>query len=147
MERYLDHELLWSWNNGQISGSWAHNYDMSLKERTTTRIIILWAHTSLKEWTNTWIMSSYNNMSLKVMTNAGIIWAGMIVKERTDIGNVWAHTWAWKNWLIPGQWLWVRKCEPERMTKIRILVQVTIYRGLRIGRDGHLDQSEAYDIS
>ena len=28
-----------------------------------------------------------------------------------------------------------------------ILVQVTIYRRLRIGRDGHLDQSEAYDIS
>ena len=28
----------------------------------------------------------------------------------------------------------------------RILVQVTIYRRLRIGRDGHLDQSEAYDI-
>ena len=31
-------------------------------------------------------------------------------------------------------------------TVIRILVQVTIYRRLRIGRDGHLDQSEAYDI-
>ena len=29
----------------------------------------------------------------------------------------------------------------------RILVQVTIYRRLRIGRDGHLDQSKAYDIS
>ena len=29
----------------------------------------------------------------------------------------------------------------------RILVQVTIYRRLRIGRDGHLDQSEAYDLS
>ena len=28
-----------------------------------------------------------------------------------------------------------------------ILVQVTIYRRLLIGRDGHLDQSEAYDIS
>ena len=26
-------------------------------------------------------------------------------------------------------------------------VKVTIYRRLRIGRDGHLDQSEAYDIS
>ena len=31
--------------------------------------------------------------------------------------------------------------------RARILVQVTIYRRLRIGRDGHLDQSEAYDIS
>ena len=30
---------------------------------------------------------------------------------------------------------------------IRILVQVTIYRRLLIGRDGHVDQSEAYDIS
>ena len=30
---------------------------------------------------------------------------------------------------------------------VRILVQVTIYRSLLIGRDGHLDQSEAYDIS
>ena len=28
-----------------------------------------------------------------------------------------------------------------------MLVQVTIYRRLPIGRDGHLDQSEAYDIS
>ena len=28
-----------------------------------------------------------------------------------------------------------------------ILVQVTIYRRLLIGRDGHLYQSEAYDIS
>ena len=28
-----------------------------------------------------------------------------------------------------------------------ILVQDTTYRRLRIGRDGHLDQSEAYDIS
>ena len=31
--------------------------------------------------------------------------------------------------------------------RVRILVQVTIYRRLRIGRDGHLDQSAAYDIS
>ena len=30
---------------------------------------------------------------------------------------------------------------------IRILEQVTIYRRLLIGRDGHLDQSEAYDIA
>ena len=29
----------------------------------------------------------------------------------------------------------------------RILVQVTIYRSLLIGRDGYLDQSEGYDIS
>ena len=28
-----------------------------------------------------------------------------------------------------------------------ILVQVTIYRRLRIGQDGNPDQSEAYDIS
>ena len=31
------------------------------------------------------------------------------------------------------------------VTWARILVQVTIYRRLLIGRDGHLDQSEAYD--
>ena len=30
---------------------------------------------------------------------------------------------------------------------VHILVQVTTYRRLLIGRDGHLDQSEAYDIS
>ena len=30
--------------------------------------------------------------------------------------------------------------------RTRILVQVTIYRRLLIGRDGHLDQSEANDI-
>ena len=29
---------------------------------------------------------------------------------------------------------------------VRILVQVTIHRRLRIGRDDHLDQSEAYDV-
>ena len=33
------------------------------------------------------------------------------------------------------------------IVRARILVQVTIYRRLLIGRDGHLDQSEAYDIS
>ena len=32
-------------------------------------------------------------------------------------------------------------------TRVRILVQVTIYRRLRIGRDGYLDPTEAYDIS
>ena len=32
-------------------------------------------------------------------------------------------------------------------TSARILVQVTIYRRLRIGRYSHLDQSEAYDIT
>ena len=31
--------------------------------------------------------------------------------------------------------------------RVCILVQVTIYRRLLIGQDGHLDQSEAYDIS
>ena len=35
----------------------------------------------------------------------------------------------------------------QLFTRGRILVQVTIYRRLLIGRDGHLDQSEAYDIS
>ena len=35
----------------------------------------------------------------------------------------------------------------ELMSWVRILVQVTIYRRILIGRDGHLDQSEAYDIS
>ena len=38
------------------------------------------------------------------------------------------------------------KLQPPRVW-VRILVQVTIYRSLQIGRDGHLDQSEAYDIS
>ena len=33
------------------------------------------------------------------------------------------------------------------ITWARILAQFTIYRRLLIGRDGHLDQSEAYDIS
>ena len=34
-----------------------------------------------------------------------------------------------------------------KIARARILVQVAIYRRLQIGRDGHLDQSEAYDIS
>ena len=33
------------------------------------------------------------------------------------------------------------------LSLVRVLVQVAIYRRLLIGRDGHLDQSEAYDIS
>ena len=35
----------------------------------------------------------------------------------------------------------------DSKSRARILVQVTIYRRLRIGRDGHLAQSDAYDIS
>ena len=33
------------------------------------------------------------------------------------------------------------------LSRARILVQVTICRRILIGRDGHLDQSEAYDVS
>ena len=36
---------------------------------------------------------------------------------------------------------------PSIVLGTRILVQVTIYHRLLIGQDGHLDQSEAYDIS
>ena len=50
------------------------------------------------------------------------------------------------------------RCSPASMVHVNILiiysdnmacivVQVTIYHSLLIGRDGHLDQSEAYDIS
>ena len=42
---------------------------------------------------------------------------------------------------------WWRLASHKIKTRGRILVQVTIYRRLLIGRDGHLDQSEAYDIS
>ena len=37
-------------------------------------------------------------------------------------------------------------CDPHATVWARILVQVTIYRRLLTGRDGHLDQSEAYTI-
>ena len=40
-----------------------------------------------------------------------------------------------------------RQPTAHNTARARILVQVTIYRRLLIGRDGHLDQSEAYDIS
>ena len=40
-----------------------------------------------------------------------------------------------------------QKVRVSQDVRARILVQVTIYRRLLIGRDGHLDQSEAYDIS
>ena len=36
---------------------------------------------------------------------------------------------------------------PRNPISGRILVQVTIYRRLRLGLDDHLAQSEAYDIS
>ena len=35
----------------------------------------------------------------------------------------------------------------DHLDQSEAYVQVTIYRRLLIGRDGHLDQSEAYDIS
>ena len=41
---------------------------------------------------------------------------------------------------------WKGPCLSEK-NWARILVQVTIYRRLLVGRDGHLDQSEAYDMS
>ena len=46
-------------------------------------------------------------------------------------------------------WFQISNAEPQSLTYTRacILVQVTIYRRLRLGRDDHLDQSEAYDIS
>ena len=37
--------------------------------------------------------------------------------------------------------------KPLDCQRAGILVQVTINRRLLIGRDGHLDQSEAYDLS
>ena len=33
------------------------------------------------------------------------------------------------------------------MTRARIIVQITIYHRLRIGRDGRLNQYKVYDIS
>ena len=43
--------------------------------------------------------------------------------------------------------LLVGSCCEYAAVLARIIVQVTIYHRLLIGRDGHLDQSEAYDIS
>ena len=41
----------------------------------------------------------------------------------------------------------VRQAGVINIFRARILVQVTIYRRLLFGRDGYLDQSEAYDKS
>ena len=45
--------------------------------------------------------------------------------------------------------LFISEMSERRKFRIRdrILVQATIYHRLLIGRDGHCDQSEAYDIS
>ena len=55
-----------------------------------------------------------------------------------------------KNVGIPMKFLLENISSPTYIWEIvcwgRILVQVTIYRRLLIGQDGHLDQSEAYDI-
>ena len=40
-----------------------------------------------------------------------------------------------------------RSTSVDPWIRARILGQVTTYRRLRIGRDAHLDQSEAYDMS
>ena len=57
---------------------------------------------------------------------------------------------------LPPPWVKALKLTGPRFEAInclclraraRILVQVTINRRLLIGRDGHLDQSEAYDLS
>ena len=42
---------------------------------------------------------------------------------------------------------WIELKYKALFTRAGILVQVTINRRLLIGRDGHLDQSEAYDLS
>ena len=49
--------------------------------------------------------------------------------------------------LIELQIFFLLRVHSVNVTRCRILVQVTIYRRLLIGRDGHLDQSEAYDLS
>ena len=46
-----------------------------------------------------------------------------------------------------GYWVNTQHTESIPRAMARILVQVAIYRRLLICRDGHLDQSEAYDIS
>ena len=51
---------------------------------------------------------------------------------------------------MPSVQIWPDANNPAlrwQLFRSRILVQVTIYRRLLIGRDGHLDQSEAYDIA
>ena len=53
----------------------------------------------------------------------------------------------------PELWRERQRCSPlpqapaQTDARARILVQVTIIRRLLIGRDGHRDQSEAYDLS
>ena len=50
----------------------------------------------------------------------------------------------WVN--VPCLQGWWSEVKNVIIIRVRILAQVTIYRRLQIGRDGHLDQSEAYDI-
>ena len=54
-----------------------------------------------------------------------------------------------RTWFLPlGLYMLVRALVRMHVSHwARILVQVTINRRLLIGRDGHLDQSEAYDLS
>ena len=35
----------------------------------------------------------------------------------------------------------------QMYTRASIITQITIYRRIRVGRDGYLDRPEAYDIS
>ena len=48
-------------------------------------------------------------------------------------------------YITPLKYTHLTKCPAHKEAWACILVQVAIYRRLRIGRDGHLDQSEAYD--
>ena len=61
--------------------------------------------------------------------------------SRTDIA------WSGVNRHVSSEQITCDNCMSRQLTRARILVQVAIYRRLLIGRDGHLDQSEAYDIS
>ena len=61
--------------------------------------------------------------------------AGSVSLTLPVIGPALGHT------LMPSVWSCLL------FHRARILVQVTIYRRLRIGRDGHLDQSGDYYIS
>ena len=66
-----------------------------------------------------------------------------------DVGLMLGHRlrrWPSINPMLAGRTVFVVVFFSEE-SRFRTFVQDTTYRRLRIGRDGHLDQSEVYDIS
>ena len=82
------------------------------------------------------LIANVNHQNINRWINAAI-WSQKTVAAYLISKPLLSFSFAWINWTSARILRY----------RARIIVQVTINRRLRIGRDGHLAQSEAYDLS